>query len=780
MASYVIRNLSGGLKVVSIKSESGNTIQGTPEMFDSMIEQVGAGNISQLYIQSTVEYTSLPERIGELVNLKLLNIYANQLRTLPDSIGNLIQLESIYLDENNLTKLPDTIGNLVNLTTLSVYKNKLTRLPETIGNLVKLTSLYIYNNRLTEIPEIIGNLTKIHTFPFYENELTSLPESIGNLTKLRQFNCWDNKLTSLPNTIGNLVNLQRIRLEFNKLSSLPDTIGNLTNVRIINCSDNKLTTLPESIGNLVNLTELHVRDNELINLPESIGNLTRLLLLNCRNNEITALPESIGNMRRLEVLSLSHNQLTTLPSSIWNLNNLSDLFVSNNQLTALPEITNPDGVSLSELRIANNPLERLPDSFTNISFYEIDIELDDPVITNSSLAVQQRIQELFEEEEEFDDEEMPEAIAFEIHHAFDNFDKETYNNYLSPLIAGYQPTYPILNKYSVEVHSYQLKNLMYSTMTYLLSKYTGDKPVDGDDGLRAGMERIFADRIAGMRIEQQYHTMILNTLMFIAKIDYQPLTNLYIESYVIDCVHAYQGPDGMSCAAGSVERVFLNFFQAVKTLCCMADCGVPALSNMCSVINLSELDSNNDLFNSYLQEWTQQENEGYEGITAIERKNMLVHFLVGKYMGGLVNEELASTFKERIQAKLGKEPFNNMNFKCNDPLDTVTSPDDCEEDEGHTAKRPRGRGGGKIHNRIKRITKKYRRNQQRKTKPKKHTRKPARKPARKQTRKSKPIKKHARKTRNFHKTHNKRIHKRPRKTIKKNMRPRKNRKTRRM
>lgn len=665
MASYVIRNLGGGLKYVSIKSESGNTIQGTPEMFDSMIEQVGVDNISELYIHSTVEYTSLPERIGDLVNLKIFNISNNQITTLPESIGNLNQLESLYSSNNKLTVLPESIGNL-------------------------------------------------------------------------------------------------------------------TNLKLLKCLDNKLTTLPESIGNLGNLKDLYISYNEITTLPESIGNLTRLELLYGSNNQLTVLPETIGNLQQLEELNLSHNQLTTLPSSIWNLNNLSDLFVSNNQLTALPEITNPDGVSLSELRIANNPLERLPDSFTNISFYELDIELDDPIITNSSPEVQQRIQELFEEEEEFDDEEMPEGIAYEIHHAFDNFDKDTYNNYLSPLIAGYQPTYPILNKYSPFVESYQLKNFMYSTMTYLLSKYTGDKPVDGDDGLRAGMERIFADRIAGMELKQQYHTMILNTLLFIAKIDYQPLTNLYIESYVIDCVHAYQGPDGMSCAAGSVERVFLNFFQAVKTLCCMADCGVPALSNMCSVINLSELDSNNDLFNSYLQEWTQQENEGYEGITAIERKNMLVHFLVGKYMGGLVNEELASTFKERIQAKLGKEPFNNMNFKCNDPLDTVTSPDDCEEDEGHTAKRPRGRGGGKIHNRIKRITKKYRRNQQRKTKPKKHTRKPARKPARKQTRKSKPIKKHARKTRNFHKTHNKRIHKRPRKTIKKNMRPRKNRKTRRM
>jgi len=42
------------------------------------------------------------------------------LNTIPDTIGNLVNLRGLYLSYNQLIRIPDTIGNLVNLTEMDL------------------------------------------------------------------------------------------------------------------------------------------------------------------------------------------------------------------------------------------------------------------------------------------------------------------------------------------------------------------------------------------------------------------------------------------------------------------------------------------------------------------------------------------------------------------------------------------------------------------------------------------------------------------------------------
>ena len=49
--------------------------------------------------------------------------------------------------QSNLTSLPESIGNLVNLTRLDLYNNTLVSLPESISNLKNLTSLLLQSNK---------------------------------------------------------------------------------------------------------------------------------------------------------------------------------------------------------------------------------------------------------------------------------------------------------------------------------------------------------------------------------------------------------------------------------------------------------------------------------------------------------------------------------------------------------------------------------------------------------------------------------------------------------
>ena len=76
---------------------------------------------------------TIPKKIGNLINLKVLNLAGNDIIELPSTIGNLKKLIYLKLSDNNLKKLPSTIGNLVNLEILDLKDNyELKKLPITL------------------------------------------------------------------------------------------------------------------------------------------------------------------------------------------------------------------------------------------------------------------------------------------------------------------------------------------------------------------------------------------------------------------------------------------------------------------------------------------------------------------------------------------------------------------------------------------------------------------------------------------------------------------------
>lgn len=68
------------------------------------------------------------------------------LTTLPESIGELTQLRNIELSSNNLSTLPEWIGNLTRLQSLDLIQNKLRALPESFSNLTQLEELDLDGN----------------------------------------------------------------------------------------------------------------------------------------------------------------------------------------------------------------------------------------------------------------------------------------------------------------------------------------------------------------------------------------------------------------------------------------------------------------------------------------------------------------------------------------------------------------------------------------------------------------------------------------------------------
>ena len=262
----------------------------------------------------------IPVCIDLLTHLKELSISIGRIRV-----------------RSNLTSIPDSIGNLTSLQLLDLHTTRISELPESIGNLTSLQDLDLSYTQISSLPDSIGNLTSLQDLYLSDTQISSLPDSIGNLTSLQDLYLSDTQISSLPDSIENLTSLQRLNLSDTQISSLPDSIGNLTSLQYLNLSETWLRELPESIGNLTILQELYLNSTQLSAIPDSIGNLTSLQILDLSRTRISELSESIGNLTSLQGLNLSDTQMSTIPESIGNLTNLKYLLLENTALTELPE-----------------------------------------------------------------------------------------------------------------------------------------------------------------------------------------------------------------------------------------------------------------------------------------------------------------------------------------------------------------------------------------------------------------------------------------------------------
>jgi small GTP-binding protein len=224
---------------------------------------------------------------------KILNLSWRGIKSLPAKIGELSNLRELELSHNQLTSLPAEIGQLTNLTKLILTQNQLSSLPAEIEKLANLTNLLLDGNHLSSLPAEIGKLSNLEILYLDGNHLSSLPAEIGKLS-----------------------NLEILYLGGNKLSSLQAEIGHLTHLTELALGHNQLTSLLEEIGKLTNLTELYLHNNQLTNLPAEIGRMTNLMKLFLGGNQLTSLPAGMARLERLAILDLDGNPLKSPPAGV--------------------------------------------------------------------------------------------------------------------------------------------------------------------------------------------------------------------------------------------------------------------------------------------------------------------------------------------------------------------------------------------------------------------------------------------------------------------------------
>ena len=340
----------------------------------------------------TLPHDQVFQELVNYPNVKGLGLIKHEMGTLPDSIGLLHQLEVLDLWSNELKELPLSFSKLTNLEYLNFRNNKLTQIPEYFRTFTKLKEINLRFNKVKKLPEPLLALTELEHLDLTSTGLSELPEEISVFKNLRVLVLEKNKLKKLPESLALLKKLERVALKGNKDLDWNQVFGvlkHLPNIKELDFKDWKLTELPAAVGEMQQLEKLDLRNNKLTTLPASIASLPHLEEINIENNpwdtkellpvlsQVKAykrlqnnyikgeFPEGNYQFPYLEELSLSNYSGKKLPSWIGQMKNVKSIYIYDAKLESLPDLSGL--IALETLSFSNcESLEILPETLSQV------------------------------------------------------------------------------------------------------------------------------------------------------------------------------------------------------------------------------------------------------------------------------------------------------------------------------------------------------------------------------------------------------------------------------
>lgn len=143
---------------------------------------------------------TIGEDIGELRQLRLLDLSQNKLNALPPALGQLQSLTILRAAFNSIASLCDEVCSLKNLRELEIHNNLLTSIPPSFSELTQLQILHascnsLSNQALCTIVTCGGNLQELYVA---NNSITALPQQLSEQHKLKRLVVGGNPIVHPP------------------------------------------------------------------------------------------------------------------------------------------------------------------------------------------------------------------------------------------------------------------------------------------------------------------------------------------------------------------------------------------------------------------------------------------------------------------------------------------------------------------------------------------------------------------------------------------------------
>nr|CDM86813.1 unnamed protein product [Triticum aestivum] len=329
-------------------------------------------NLASLQLYDCSSSNIIPTMIGNLTNLKILEIRFGFTGQIPPSIGNLNKLTSLTISACGFSgAVPSSIANLTKLRSMEISENSLSgQIPTYIGHLSQLMLLTFAGCRFSgKIPSVITNLTQLIYVDLSENNLRDLPSNKihGSIPKWL-WQRWDDSLTSLnlSHNIFKDMQLTSYVLPYNYLESL-DLSSNMLHGQIP--MPNLLTTANTYP---IFLDYSNNRFSSVMSNFTTYLRQTSYLKLS-RNNISGHIPHSVCDLSNLEVLDLSYNNFSgILPSCLVEESNLGVLNLRENHLEGTLPYRVGKHCNLKTIDVHGNKIQgQLPRSLSNCAALEV-------------------------------------------------------------------------------------------------------------------------------------------------------------------------------------------------------------------------------------------------------------------------------------------------------------------------------------------------------------------------------------------------------------------------
>jgi len=210
--------------------------------------------------------------ILEYCNLEMINISENRIKRI-EMLQDIIilsahfKLKNIHISYNLIEKIPDCIGLMTNLEVLNASHNQIEFVSDKISFCKGLTELQLNDNLIHQIP--VMKLKNLRTLNLKNNNISVLPDGLFDyLPHLIDLNISDNELEMLPVSMNKLSELIKLDVSVNKLkdnNNLYGCINEISSLKELYIHNNQfiIQDLLKLFKKLNTLTILSIKNNDI-------------------------------------------------------------------------------------------------------------------------------------------------------------------------------------------------------------------------------------------------------------------------------------------------------------------------------------------------------------------------------------------------------------------------------------------------------------------------------------------------------------------------------------